>query len=223
MKLFALIPTCALLLLLGLTSGCVSSDDYGRLQSRADSLAYELQMEGRLNDQLQEYIEEVCYPRVEPSLRRANSNLPLGDPATSPPDTLPQLAMEKVSEEHLYLLDREIRFNPTSVELNDGGIEALQLLADSVRLRDDLQILVVGHCDNEEENAPSDPYEDSWKLSTARAEVVVRNLIAMGVSPQYLIAAGRGRFYPVASNRSDEGKKANRRVEIFIRTRAALP
>ena len=45
---------------------------------------------------------------------------------------------------------------------------------------------------------------------------MARFLVAQGVSPEMLSAAGYGEFDPVVSNDSSEGKSKNRRIEITL-------
>ncbi len=54
------------------------------------------------------------------------------------------------------------------------------------------------------------------RLSKARAQAVVDYLIQQGVKPQNLKAVGYYYKYPVASNRTKEGRQQNRRVEAKI-------
>ena len=61
---------------------------------------------------------------------------------------------------------------------------------------------------------------DNWSLSTERANAVVRVLSDVyNVNPNRLIAAGRSKFNPVASNDTPEGRERNRRIEIIINPR----
>ncbi len=204
------------------SSACfVSSDQYESLENTRDSLSYELKMEQRLNNQLQAYIEEVCYPKVEPSLRRTSAGIPPVSASTAVPDSLPKLKLRPTGNPHTYQLDEVLRFNPAQVELTSNTLATVQRVADTLRLYDGLIVTVVGHCDNTEENS-TDAFEDSWGLSSARANAVARVLIARGVSPQYIIVAGRGRFYPIDSNRSQAGQQRNRRVDLFVDTRSVV-
>lgn len=77
------------------------------------------------------------------------------------------------------------------------------------------QIQIEGHTDNVPIH--STKYPSNWELSTARASSVVVYLIEKyHFSPQKLLAAGYGEYKPIASNKTPEGRKANRRVEIVI-------
>jgi outer membrane protein OmpA-like peptidoglycan-associated protein len=53
------------------------------------------------------------------------------------------------------------------------------------------------------------------KLSQAKAQSVVSALVTtQGIASSRLIAFGNGPYAPVASNKTDEGRAKNRRVEL---------
>jgi outer membrane protein OmpA-like peptidoglycan-associated protein len=57
--------------------------------------------------------------------------------------------------------------------------------------------------------------EYNERLSLARAESVTKELIVRhAVAPERLKAAGVGLLAPVASNRTEDGRAKNRRVEL---------
>ena len=58
--------------------------------------------------------------------------------------------------------------------------------------------------------------EANRRLSLARAEAVRDRLVALGVGAERLEVVGRGEASPVADNASQEGRAANRRVEISV-------
>jgi len=72
-----------------------------------------------------------------------------------------------------------------------------------------LKLYVVGHTDN------VGTFESNMTLSKARADAVVRELVT-----KYSIAADRLKAYgvsslsPVASNKTEDGKAKNKRVEL---------
>lgn len=60
-------------------------------------------------------------------------------------------------------------------------------------------------------------YPTNWELSTARAVNVVRYLVERdGLSPNRVSAAGYGEFKPRTSNRTDDERQQNRRVDIVL-------
>ncbi len=78
----------------------------------------------------------------------------------------------------------------------------------------DNQILVEGHTDT----VPLDRFGyDNWNLSTDRALAVLKALASSeGIDPPRLVATGYGEYHPRANNETDEGKQANRRVELVV-------
>ncbi|MBU2754418.1 flagellar motor protein MotD [Acidithiobacillus sp. CV18-2] len=59
-------------------------------------------------------------------------------------------------------------------------------------------------------------YPNNWALSAARAVAVVEIFSAHGVDPRHLVAAGYGKYHPVAPNDSVKGLAMNRRVSIVV-------
>ncbi len=74
-----------------------------------------------------------------------------------------------------------------------------------------LQLYVVGHTDND------GAIDFNLKLSSDRAAAVVKALVARGVSGSRLASAGVASYCPAASNKTDDGKAKNRRVELVAR------
>ncbi|MEY2341135.1 flagellar motor protein MotD [Acidithiobacillus sp. IBUN Pt1247-S3] len=59
-------------------------------------------------------------------------------------------------------------------------------------------------------------YPNNWALSAARAVAVVEIFSAHGVDPRHLVAAGYGKYHPVAPNDTAKGLAMNRRVSIVV-------
>ena len=76
---------------------------------------------------------------------------------------------------------------------------------------------VDGHTDVRPISGPN--FKSNWDLSAARAISVVQYLIAKGVSPQRLVAAGFGEFQPMEPAKTDEAYKRNRRIEFKLTER----
>jgi len=83
--------------------------------------------------------------------------------------------------------------------------EIAKLLQENKRLK----LYVVGHTDN------VGTIDYNMKLSKARADAVMKELVTKyRISAQRLKAFGVGSLAPVATNKTDEGRAQNRRVEL---------
>jgi chemotaxis protein MotB len=65
----------------------------------------------------------------------------------------------------------------------------------------------------------SSQFPSNWALSSARAISVVQYLIAKGISPQHLVAAGFGEFQPLDTDKSEDAYRKNRRIELKLTER----
>jgi outer membrane protein OmpA-like peptidoglycan-associated protein len=72
------------------------------------------------------------------------------------------------------------------------------------------QIEISGHTDNE----GTDAYNQ--KLSEGRAASVVSYLASQGIKPERMLAVGYGESRPVDTNKTEEGRAQNRRVEFTL-------
>jgi chemotaxis protein MotB len=59
----------------------------------------------------------------------------------------------------------------------------------------------------------------NWDLSASRAIAVVQYLIAKGLPPQRLVAAGFGEFQPIDPGTTEEAYSRNRRIELKLTER----
>jgi chemotaxis protein MotB len=59
-------------------------------------------------------------------------------------------------------------------------------------------------------------FTSNWELSTARAVSVVKFLIAQGIPPERLAAAGFGEFQPLEAGQSPAARAKNRRIELKL-------
>jgi len=84
------------------------------------------------------------------------------------------------------------------------------------------EIRVHGYTDNQP--IRTSRYPNNWALSTMRAVNVLTRLLEYGsIDPGRMGAAGFGKFRPIASNLTPEGREKNRRVEILIMNREYVP
>lgn len=79
----------------------------------------------------------------------------------------------------------------------------------------DSYIRVEGHTDDVPINSSS--YQSNWDLSVLRASNVTQILIEKsGIAPDRVSVIGYGEYRPLTENRTEEGRKINRRVDILI-------
>ena len=101
-------------------------------------------------------------------------------------------------------------FDTDSVNIKPGFHSTLDKLADVVVRYGKTSLTIVGHTDN----VGSDQYNQ--KLSERRAVSVAQYFESRRVSPLRLATLGKGEGEPVASNNTESGRSANRRVEIYV-------
>jgi outer membrane protein OmpA-like peptidoglycan-associated protein len=101
-------------------------------------------------------------------------------------------------------------FETNSAEVKPGFNSTMDKLADVVVRYAKTTLTVVGHTDNVGSN------DYNQKLSERRAHTVAQYLESKRVNPVRLAITGKGETTPVASNNSESGRQANRRVEIYV-------
>jgi len=103
-----------------------------------------------------------------------------------------------------------IQFQVGSARLKGSALPILNKAAGALRRYPDLQVEIAGHASNE------GSAESNLRLSQDRTQTVREYLIVKGIDPERLIARGYGETRPVASNDTQEGRIANRRVEFKL-------
>lgn len=109
----------------------------------------------------------------------------------------------------------KLLFKSGSWELGKNGKSALKQIADVMNKNPEIEIMIEGHTDSIPVR-PGSCVKDNWDLSVLRATSVVRILEDYGVDPLRLLPAGRADYFPVASNKTPEGRAKNRRTEIIL-------
>jgi OmpA-OmpF porin, OOP family len=113
------------------------------------------------------------------------------------------------------LLDtQQITFEPGSANLTSEGNAVLDEIASALQSalagRPDLKVEIQGHTDSQGNN------QLNQELSQERADAVLAHLIRKGLPADNFTAVGYGETRPIASNDTEEGRAANRRVEFKI-------
>jgi general secretion pathway protein A len=103
-----------------------------------------------------------------------------------------------------------IPFDYNSNEVPESAYGPLTKCA-TIMLQDSTLVMVIkGYTDN----AASDTYNK--KLSAFRANIVKSYLVGQGISPTRINTVGMGEEDPIESNRTKEGRRTNRRVEVEL-------
>jgi len=111
-------------------------------------------------------------------------------------------------------LATDVLFDPGKTELKPEGKTALGEVAAALKTVSGRRFQVSGHTDTLPIKTKEFP--SNWELSTARAVAVVKLLIAQGVKPEALSAAGYAEVDPAQSNATETGRAKNRRIEIVL-------
>jgi chemotaxis protein MotB len=111
-------------------------------------------------------------------------------------------------------LPAQVLFPSGSADLTDEGRAAIRDVARILRKMRGRHFIVGGHTDAVP--VSNDDFGSNWELSAARAVNVTEALIKAGLKPQQLVAAGYAEHDPVASNRREDGRQKNRRIEIVL-------
>lgn len=114
----------------------------------------------------------------------------------------------------VLVMATDVLFDLGKTDIKPDGKAALSELAATLRTVAGRRFQVAGHTDTT--RIVSKEFASNWELSTARALVVVKFLIARGVNKKSLSAAGYGEFDPVDSNGTTVGRAKNRRIEIML-------
>jgi len=107
--------------------------------------------------------------------------------------------------------DETVLFSFDSDVIHEIGRQLLEDVVEISKLCPDVKLLVTGHTDSVGDK------EYNIGLGKRRAEAVVGYLVQKGVDEGRLSAVGLGFSQPIADNSTDEGRAANRRIEIRAR------
>lgn len=117
---------------------------------------------------------------------------------------------ECVSRLNLILSESEIGFEPGRSILAGDPADTLARLAAVMTDCTEFHIEAGGHTDAQ------GSADLNAELSQARAETVVEAMAGAGMDTRHIDARGYGETQPIASNDTEEGREANRRIEFRL-------
>jgi len=109
--------------------------------------------------------------------------------------------------ERFFFDSGEASVRPEVIPMLNSIAQTLEKIPNHIRIE--------GHTDSVPINTPRFP--SNWELSTARATSIVHFVLTRyQFEPTRLSAAGYGEFRPISSNKTQDGRSQNRRVDIVI-------
>lgn len=204
-------------------SGCVSKSKFEKLEANKNQEVANLQQEktslqqqiAALEEQKTTLEEQKTTLQTSSEQRQAQYDALVQKLSTE----VQQGQLEVRQYQNMLSVDvaEQIFFDSGRAALKGSGKAVLKKVGEALKSYEDKIIRVAGYTDNVPiAKSMQNVYPTNWELSVARATNVVRYLQDVGVSPERMVASGRGEYAPVASNDTAEGRQKNRRIEIML-------
>lgn len=117
---------------------------------------------------------------------------------------------ECVQDVDAVLAKQKITFTPGSAELDAAAGTVMSALASALKGCVAIRLEIAGHTDAQGSD------QGNLSLSQARAEAVLLALQGRQVDVSGMVAKGYGETVPIADNKTEEGREANRRIEFTL-------
>ncbi len=180
----------------------VGTEDYV-LSRRLYFYSSQLQLNNHASDFLKFVSSERAQSIVE-DVGFISQNIKLGEPFE--PQFYPIEMRQLIAQSQRLSLN--FRFKDGSDQLDNKAMQDLDRLTQYVEKNSPMRVQLFGFSDSEGDE------KENIELSERRARVVEDHLISRGIFP--LIAKGMGSVAPLASSKSEEGRRMNRRVEVWL-------
>jgi peptidyl-prolyl cis-trans isomerase A (cyclophilin A) len=137
---------------------------------------------------------------------------PEPSPATPP---VVEVTASRVEVDHAPVISTDLLFEVGDTAIKPAARPLLDAIAKALGKDPTTTIAISCHTDD---TAPDNDRTGAYnqKLSRERAEAVVAYLAKHGVAARRMIARGLGRDKPVSDHAGDDGRRANRRLEMMI-------
>ncbi|MGK7296309.1 MAG: OmpA family protein [Candidatus Wenzhouxiangella sp. M2_3B_020] len=120
------------------------------------------------------------------------------------------VSVTRRGDEIILNMPGNVTFDFDSAALRPSFFDVLDSVALVLDEYERTVLVVDGHTDS------TGSAEYNHDLSVRRANTVAEYLVNEGIRPVRIEAYGYGEQFPVASNRTEEGRQANRRVELTL-------
>lgn len=141
--------------------------------------------------------------------KRSNEAQMAQQRATTLEQELAELKAKK-TDRGMVLTLGDVLFDTGKATLKAGAYRTVDRVAQVLNEAQDRKVMIEGHTD-------SVGSEDlNQALSERRAAAVQTALLERGVRSDQIVAVGKGKSYPIASNEDAAGRQRNRRVEMVF-------
>ncbi len=104
----------------------------------------------------------------------------------------------------------KIAFEPGSATIAADSLDTMEEISEILKACGDIRLEIQGHTDSQGRESMNS------ELSQARAQSVLNELRARRVRTASYVAVGYGESQPIADNKTEEGREANRRIEFRL-------
>lgn len=210
------------MLILPLTTGCVTSRTHQHIVDEKDSLIQELRQEREgLKAQIVTLKSNLNNAHGELANASAQMSAPNAPIAEAKPEKIPELDNVGVSYgmrdgNMVISIPSSITFASGEATLSKDGENALKQVAATLKSKyGSAKYSIEGHTDSDP--IKKSKFTSNRELSIARARAVHTYLVVeCGVADSKCVVVGHGEYSPVAGNANDKDKAKNRRVEIVV-------
>lgn len=107
---------------------------------------------------------------------------------------------------------------PTGIaEITSEGKAVLDRLAENLKERSSLNVIIAGHTDNVPIGPGlADRYPTNWELASARSLNIIHHLVSRDVAETRFESQAFSFMRPIDSNETEEGRAKNRRIEVLL-------
>lgn len=130
--------------------------------------------------------------------------------APPPPEKIKPTAEECQEQLQTVQTGDKIAFEPGSATIAEESLGVMNRIADILKDCGEIRLEIQGHTDSQGRESMN------LELSQARANSVLNELIARRVLTASYEARGYGETQPIADNKTEEGREANRRIEFHL-------
>jgi chemotaxis protein MotB len=126
-----------------------------------------------------------------------------------------KLKIKFMNGKMVLALSTDILFPSGSAALSPAGKQAIKEVTGLLATLKERNFQIEGHTDN----VPiltKKQFDSNWELASARAMTVLNTMLEGGMPAERISAASYGETQPIASNKTTEGKSANRRIAIVV-------